>query len=115
MDVKVGMWLAYGAPTDQWHLCSAWPGMCGPFVRGAMVDISLRKYQTMPTFDATEKELDVFKGKCLERLKAMIVKVGLPPLVHGGDAYLRACQFEDEWVSRFKDHVGEKLDKNLER
>ena len=104
MDVKVGFWVGYGAPTDQWHLCSAWPGMCRPYVRGAMFDIALRPNQTMPTYDATEKDMDVFRGLCLERLKRLIVEVGPPPLVHGGDAHLRACQFEKqfeaEWLSR---------------
>ncbi|HXN71525.1 MAG TPA: hypothetical protein VN861_03115 [Candidatus Acidoferrales bacterium] len=79
MDVRVGFWTAYGAQTDTWHLYSAWPGAVGPFVRGAQIDISLKKDQIMPDYMCFENDLKWFRNECLERLKRMIVKAGPPP------------------------------------
>jgi hypothetical protein len=94
MDVQVGTWMAYGAPTDQWHLYSSWPGGCGPYMRGHMFDLALRDFQVLPTFTATAKELDQYKIKCLERLKLMIDKVGAPPLHY--DFYAR--EYKNIWT-----------------
>ena len=79
-DVKVGFWVAYGQNTDPWHLYSAWPGACGPFVLNALLDVSLRNDQWLTTGQSSPEDLALAKSECRERLKRLIVRVGCPPL-----------------------------------
>jgi hypothetical protein len=80
MDARVGIWAAYSPKLGDWHLCSCWPGMCGSFLSGQVLDISTREHQTLPTFQSTPEDLAYYRNESLECLKRLIHRVGSPPL-----------------------------------
>ena len=75
----VGVWVAYSTHSNEWHLCSPWPGRGGPVRVGSVFDLSKQSWQTIPTSISTEAELDHYKSESLEFLKRMITLVGPPP------------------------------------
>lgn len=78
-DVKVGVWFAYPINLEGWGLYSAYPGNCGAFVPGSMLDLMVKDFQTLPTIMSSDEDLAVFKAQALDRLKELIWTVGAPP------------------------------------
>ena len=79
MDSKIGLWCAYPLSLEGWCLYSACPGACGPFIPGAVFDLSVKEGQKIPSMLSTSADLAVFKADALARLKELIWEVGPPP------------------------------------
>ena len=86
MDIMVCKWAAYSTRPTDWHLVSCWPGTCGSFLSGQVLNLTRQDYQALPTFQSTPKELAFYRAACLKRLQDLISKAGPPPLV--GPVYL---------------------------
>lgn len=78
-DAKIGVWMAYPDPLVGWGLYSAYPGTCGPIYPGSVFNCAVQGWQVLPTTMSTKADLRYFKEQALEKLEALIWKVGKPP------------------------------------
>lgn len=79
-DAMAGQWIAYDRTGGGWGLYSSYPGSYGPFVPGSVFDLSLRRWQQLPTRLTPPDVLVRMNSECLAVLKLMVDIVGPPPV-----------------------------------